>query len=103
MVLMLFLFVLIIIKNINLQSYINFFKCTKICVNLSEVKFCNENVMYFCGVLSIAIVDCTTLNFAVAAVVFRCQRPPHRDPYSNVVPIPGWRRSCLAPCPGLYF
>lgn len=76
MVLMLFLFVLIIIKNINLQSYINFFKCTKICVNLSEVKFCNENVMYFCGVLSIAIVDCTTLNFAVAAVVFRCQRPP---------------------------
>ena len=88
MVLMLFLFVLIIIKNINLQSYINFFKCTKICVNLSEVKLCNENVLYCCGVLSIAIVDCTTLNFAVATVVFRCQRPPHRDPYANVVPVP---------------
>ena len=76
---------LVIIKNINLQSYINFFKCTKICANLSEVKFCNENVLYCCGVLSIAIVDCTTLNFAVAAVVLRRTRHPRRD-HNGVTP-----------------
>ena len=35
MVLILFLFMLIIIDNINLQSYVKFFKCAKKCVILS--------------------------------------------------------------------
>lgn len=91
MVLILFLFMLIIIKNINLQSYINFFKCTKICANLSDVEICCENTMYCCGVphLCIAIVYCTILIFAAVKFVLRRTRHLRRDPYKNVIPIPG--------------